>query len=144
MVETKVEEGKIVTVDYTGKLDDGTVFDTSEGKQPLQFQAGKGEVIKGFDDAVMGMSVGEEKTVEIPPAQGYGDTKEELVQSVPKSAFPGNVEVKEGMKLQLKNPAGQMMIATVLKIEAEQVKLDLNHPLAGKILHFTLKLVSVK
>lgn len=143
-MDDKVESGSTVSVEYTGKFDDGTVFDSSNGRAPIEFKVGGGEVIKGFDEAVVGMKKGEEKKITIEPEQAYGQRDERLIQSTPKEAFPKGVEVKEGVRLKLQAPDGRMIIATVTKVDDKNVTVDLNHPLAGKKLNFDLKVVDVK
>ena len=139
----KVENGHKVKVEYTGKLDDGTVFDSSKGKDPLEFVAGSGQVIKGFDEAVMGMNVGEEKSVSLEPKNAYGPKMDQLVQDVPKTAF-GKETPKEGTTVGIKAPTGQVLPAKVMAIKGDKVTLDMNHPLAGKKLNFELKLIESK
>jgi peptidylprolyl isomerase len=143
-IQMKASKGNRVKVDYTGTLDDGTVFDSSEGKHPLEFIAGEGQLIKGFDDAVIGMEEGEEKEITIAPEEAYGQRREDLVQVVPKEAFGDKVEPKEGQQLMLRAPTGHQMMATVTKVEGENVTLDMNHPLVGKTLHFKVKVVGVE
>lgn len=141
----KVEKGKTIKVHYTGTLEDGKVFDTSEGKDPLEFQVGEGKVIKGFDDGVVGMEAGEEKEITIKPEEGYGNREEKLVQQVPKASFGENADkLKPGVVLGLKDPQGHVMNAIVTNLDGEKVTLDLNHPLAGKTLKFKVKIVEVK
>jgi FKBP-type peptidyl-prolyl cis-trans isomerase 2 len=138
----EAKEGSKVKIEYTGTFDDGTVFDTSEGKKPLEFTVGAKQVIRGFDDAVKGMKQGEEKEITIPPAEGYGPVREQLVQKVPRQAF-GDKEIKTGMVVGLQSKEGHKLAAVIKEIGDEQVTLDLNHPLAGKTLHFKIKLVEV-
>ncbi|MFH1916167.1 MAG: peptidylprolyl isomerase [Nanoarchaeota archaeon] len=127
-----------VKVFYTGKLDDGKVFDSNVGEAPLEFEIGSGMVIKGFDTAVQGMQVGEEKEVTISPEEGYGDVKKELVIRAPKANFPD--EVKVGTTLGLKAPDGRQFPGKVIEITDKDIAIDFNHPLAGKTLYFTIKL----
>jgi peptidylprolyl isomerase len=137
----KVENGKKVTVNYTGKFEDETVFDSSEGREPLQFVVGSGEVIPGFETGVMGLDVGESKTVEIEPAHAYGDIRDDLKQEVPRANVPE--EVKVGTQLQ--TMVGEQPVpVTVVEIKEETVVIDANHPLAGKKLIFDLEVVSVE
>ena len=142
----KNEEAKsnqTVPVDYNGTFDDGTVFDTSEGKEPLTFQIGTGSVIKGFENALIGMKVGETKDTSIMPTEGYGESDERLIQQVPKAMFPPDLELKQGLGLKLQAPTGQIITAMVAAIDDEKVTVDFNHPLAGRTLHFQIKLVSI-
>ncbi len=141
--KTNASEGDVVKVEYKGTFDDGTVFDSSEGKEPLIFKLGGAEVIKGFDDAVKGMSIGDEKEVEIKPSDGYGERNEVLVQKVPLSTFPKDMEVKPGIGLRLQAPTGELITAIIGDVDNENATLDFNHPLAGKTLHFKIKLVGI-
>ncbi len=136
--------GSTVKVDYKGTFDDGTVFDSSEGKEPLSFQLGTGQVIKGFDDAVQGMKEGDKKTVSIPSAEAYGGGDERLLQKVPSSTFPKEAGIKPGIVLRLQAPTGQILMAKVVEIAPDFVTLDFNHPLAGKNLNFEIKLVAAE
>ncbi len=140
----QAKEGSNVKVHYTGKFDDGTVFDSSEGREPIEFTVGEGKVIKGFDEAVRGMKEGDEKDIKIKPKDGYGEIKEELVQPIPRDKLPKDREPKKGMTLTLKAPNGAMLAATIVKVEDDKIFLDLNHPLAGKTLNFKIKVVEVK
>lgn len=139
----KVENGHKVKVEYTGKLDEGTVFDSSKGREPLEFVAGLGQVIKGFDDAVIGMGTGEEKSVDIEPENAYGPRNDQLVQEVPKQAF-GEHSPKAGATVGIKAPTGQVLPAKILEVSDDKVKLDMNHPLAGKKLSFEIKVVDTR
>ncbi|MBI4440686.1 peptidylprolyl isomerase [Candidatus Woesearchaeota archaeon] len=133
-----VKKGDKVKVDYTGSLDDGTVFDKSE--EPLEFEAGSGQIIPGFDQAVMGMNVGDEKTIHVEAKDAYGDHRPELTRKVPRSELPQG-EPKEGMMLVLKAPDGNQFPARIAQVTATDITIDLNHPLAGKALNFKIKLV---
>lgn len=136
-----VEKGNKVKVHYTGTLEDGTVFDSSEGKDPLEFEAGSGQVIKGFDEAVLGMEKDEEKEITLPPEQAYGPRREEMVRKIPKDQLPKDQEPKEGMQLLMHLPTGQQFPVTISKIEEKEVTIDMNPPLAGKTLNFKIKVV---
>lgn len=138
-----VKSGDKVSVDYTGKLNDGTVFDSSEGRMPLTFNAGKGEVIEGFDKAIIGMKKDESKTFTIPSENAYGPVRKELVIGVPRSKLPAQPDPKEGMQLVLRDPQGRNIPATITKVEKEIVTVNLNHPLAGKDLTFQIKVVGI-
>ena len=139
-----VAKGDIVKVDYTGTFDDGTVFDSSEKHgHPLEFEAGSGQVIKGFDDAVMGMKKGEEKKIVIPPAEAYGEVKAELHKKVPRAQLPQDQEPKVGMVLAVGLPNGQQFPARIVAVTKDDVTIDLNHPLAGKTLHFKIKVAEI-
>jgi FKBP-type peptidyl-prolyl cis-trans isomerase 2 len=138
-----VKAGDNVKVEYTGKLEDGTVFDSSErhGK-PLEFEVGKGQVIKGFEEAVIGMEPGKEKEVKIPCEKAYGHNNPELVKQIPKEKLPTDKELKENMIILVGLPNGQQIPAKVVGVSETHITLDLNHPLAGKALSFKIKLVA--
>ena len=135
--------GDTVHVHYTGKLDDGTVFDTSEGRDPLAFTVGSGQVVPGFDEAVSGMQVGDSKTVRIGPGDAYGEHREDLILDVPTEQLPEGLEPEVGMELGLRGQDGQTMPVRVASVGAEAITLDANHPLAGKSLTFDVTLVSI-
>jgi len=139
----EIKNGDKVKVEYTGKLADGTVFDTSEGKAPLCFELGAKQVIPGFEKAVEGMKNGEEKTFKLSVEEGYGPAKKELVQEVPRDKLPKEPEPQEGMMLLMKAPTGQQIPARITKVTKDKVTIDINHPLAGKELDFTVKVVGV-
>ena len=141
-----IKQGDKVKFDYTGKLEDGTVFDTSSHKDhshPLEFEVGTKQVIPGFEAAVIGMKVGEEKTFEIKPEEGYGMINPELVKKIPKTQIPDSDKVKKGMTLAVALPDGQQMPVSVVDVDEENVSLDMNHPLAGKLLTFDIKVISI-
>lgn len=140
---SNAKQGDTVKIHYTGTLDDGTQFDSSAGRDPLEFQLGGGQVIPGFDKAVDGMAVGDKKDVNIPAAEAYGDRQEQMVQEVPKSALPEGMEPQEGMQLQAQNQQGQEMQLTVTAIGEDSITVDGNHPLAGKALNFAIELVAI-
>ena len=133
-----IKAGDTISVDYTGKKEDGTVFDSSEGKQPLKFTVGAGMLIQGFDDAVVGMKPGESKTVEIPPDQAYGHRHEDAFVNIPRAQIPEEIPLSEGLVLQLQDPQGRPVPATVTEITEENVKMDINHMLAGETLTFDI------
>jgi FKBP-type peptidyl-prolyl cis-trans isomerase 2 len=138
-----IEKGNKVKVDYEGRFDDGEVFDSSshgDHSHPLEFVAGSGQVIKGFDEAVIGMEKDEEKEISINPEEGYGMPNPSLIQKVPKDMFPGQ-EPKEGMIFQGSMPDGRHFMAKITKVENDEVTVDLNHPLAGRKLIFKIKIV---
>ena len=137
-----IKEGSKVKIHYKGKLDDGTVFNSSEGREPLEFTVGQHQVICGFEEGVMNMEVGEEKTIDMTPEHGYGERHEQMVQKVPKNLFK-DFTPEKGQQIGLMSKDGRQMMATVVDISAEMVTLDLNHQLAGKNLHFKVKIVSV-
>lgn len=133
-----IKAGDTISVDYTGKKDDGSVFDTSEGKSPLKFTVGAGMLIKGFDEAVVGMAVGESKTVVIPPEEGYGPRQDDAFVEIPREHIPEEVPLREGIVLQLQDPQGRPVPAVVAEISDQAVKMDLNHFLAGETLTFDI------
>ena len=140
---TQAKSGDTVRIHYTGTLDDGTEFDSSAGRDPLEFALGGGQVIPGFDSAVDGMTVGENKTVTIPADQAYGDRHEQLVQEVPKNALPEEIEPAVGMQLQSRSPEGQVMNLDVPEVAEESITVDGTHPLAGQALTFAIELVEI-
>lgn len=138
---TQVKEGSQVKVHYTGTFDDGTEFDSSEGKQPLEFTCGENQVIPGFEEAVEGMNVGEKKTFRVEPEKGYGEYDEQQQVVVERSMLPEDLELQEGIQLQVETESGDPVIVQVADISDEKVTLDANHPLAGKALNFSLEVV---
>jgi FKBP-type peptidyl-prolyl cis-trans isomerase 2 len=141
MAEAK--QGDTVKVHYTGKLDDGTVFDTSAEREPLQFTIGQGQIIPGFEEAVVGMNEGESKTTQIPSDAAYGPHRDEMIVEVDRSQFPPNLDPEVGQQLQIRQPDGQAIVVTVTDLSNESATLDANHPLAGKDLTFDIELVQV-
>lgn len=139
----QAQNGDKVKVNYTGKFEDGTVFDSSEGRAPLEFSVGGGQVIQGFDAAMVGMAIGESKTVTIPADQGYGQRFDEAVMVVDRSEFPEDMDPQVGDKLQLMQPDGRPVIVTVTAADETSVTLDGNHPLAGQTLVFDIELVEI-
>jgi peptidylprolyl isomerase len=137
---TRAKKGDKVSIHYTGRLQDGSVFDTSEGRSPLEFEAGSEQLISGVSLAVIGMQEGEERTVTVPPEEGYGPHRPELEREVPVDALPDNVKV--GDQLQAQTQEGTIFV-WVKQIVEETATVDGNHPLAGKTLEFDLKLVTV-
>lgn len=137
-------DGDTVTVHYTGKTEDGTVFDTSEDSEPISFEVGADEVIPGFEEAVVGLEPGETETATLPPEQAYGPRSEEHVVPVPREELPGELDPEVGDDLQLRLEDGQTAAARVTDTDEDTVTLDLNHPLAGRELTFDLKLVSIE
>jgi peptidylprolyl isomerase len=138
---SEAQNNDTVKVHYTGKLDNGTVFDSSQGGDPLQFTIGTGQVIPGFEDAVRGMNVGEAKTVHIPPEQAYGERRDDLVLEVTLDQFPSSPQL--GQKFELQTRSGKTIPATVAAVTDSHATLDANHPLAGKTLNFDLELVAI-
>ncbi len=140
---TAAKSGDKVRIHYTGTLADGSVFDSSEGREPLEFTLGSGQVIPGFDTGVSGMTVGEKKTIEIPCDDAYGPLQDGARQDVPRAQIPAEIPLEVGIQLQMQSPEGQVIPVTVVEITDETVTLDANHPLAGKDLTFALELVSI-
>lgn len=135
--------GDTVRIHYTGTLADGSTFDSSEGRDPLEFKLGAGQVIPGFDKAVTGMAVGDSQTVEIPSDDAYGPVNPDGRQSFPRDKVPENIPLDIGTRLQLSGPQGQPIMVTVAEVTDEEVILDANHPLAGKDLTFKIELVEI-
>ena len=140
---TQAKSGDTVRIHYTGTLDDGTQFDSSDGRDPLEFALGGGQVIPGFDSAVDGMTAGESKSVTIPPGEAYGQRHEQLVQQVPKTTFPEDMEPAVGMHLQSQGPDGQVINLVVKEVVDDTITVDANHPLAGQALTFAIELVEI-
>jgi peptidylprolyl isomerase len=134
-----IKEGNKVTVHYTGKFEDGNVFDSSNGKDPIEFVVGQNQVIPGFEGAVMGLDKGGSTTVTVEPAQGYGEFREDLILSLPADQVPADAQV--GANLQGQDPTGNMVNVTIKEINEKTVTLDANHPLAGKTLTFDIEVV---
>lgn len=139
----QVQDGDTVKVHYTGKLEDGTVFDTSKKREPLEFQIGSGNLIKGFETGVVGMETGSSKTLTILPEEGYGEHRKDLIAVVEKKDVPGNIELKAGLPLQIKQPNGNFVNVMVVDMDETTVTLDANHPLAGKTLVFDIDLIEI-
>lgn len=137
-----IKKGDTVRAHYTGTLDDGTVFDSSREREPLEFVMGKGMLIPGFESAVDGREAGETVTVTIAPDDAYGEADPELVFTVPRAQVPDHIPLNVGVPLQLSNEQGQMDV-TITEVGADEITLDANHPLAGKTLTFEIEIVSV-
>jgi peptidylprolyl isomerase len=140
----QVKKGDTARVHYTGRLEDGQVFDTSEGDEPLEFEVGAGEVIQGFDEGVRGMSVGDKKIIVIEADNAYGQRSEELVQSVARAELNLGTEPEVGMNLVLQLPDGNQIPVAITDVTQDSVTLDANHPLAGQKLIFDVELVETK
>tara|TARA_R110002020_G_scaffold364685_1_gene576976 strand:+ start:103 stop:531 length:429 start_codon:yes stop_codon:yes gene_type:complete len=140
---TEVKSGDTVAIHYTGTLQDGTTFDSSEGRDPLEFQVGSGQIIPGLDGALPGMTVGDKKVVKVPSDEAYGPTNPEMRQSVPREGIPAEIPLEVGTQLQMQTPDGQAMPVTVVDVDEATVTLDANHPLAGKDLQFDIELVKI-
>lgn len=137
------KKGDTVKVHYTGKLTSGDQFDSSAGRSPLEFKVGAGQMIPGFDQAIPGMGVGEKKTITISPTDAYGEKNNEAIIEFPKANIPADMKLEPGMKLQLRNEAGQPIPVVVTDVKDETVILDANHELAGKELVFDIELVEI-
>ena len=140
---SQVKIGDTVRVHYTGRLDDGMVFDSSQDRDPLEFEVGGGNIIKGFDSAMVGMQIGDRKTVVVAPEDGYGPHDERLVADVQRTQVPDQIELMVGEPLQVKHESGQVINVTVAAVTDQHVTLDANHPLAGKTLTFEIELVEI-
>jgi peptidylprolyl isomerase len=140
---TQAKQGDTVKVHYTGKLGDGTVFDTSRSRHPLQFTIGKGQVIAGFEQAVDGMNTGESKTVIIPMDNAYGPRREEMIITMERSKLPADLDPKVGQRLELTQMDDQNILVTVTAVTDAMLTLDGNHPLSGKDLTFDIELVGI-
>jgi len=139
----QVKEGDVVKVHYTGKLVNGEQFDSSTGREPLEFTVGAGQMIKGFDDAMPGMSLGEKKTINIAAENAYGERSEEAIIEFPKENVPADMVLEPGMPLTLSNQAGQPVPVIVVEVKEEVIILDANHFLAGQELIFDIELVEI-
>jgi peptidylprolyl isomerase len=139
----KIKNGDTIKVHYEGKLDDGSVFDSSKDHDPIQFEVGKGQVIPGFEEAVVGMNQGDTKTVKISSDKAYGPSREEMIQIIDRSQIPPNIELEMGQQLRVNGPGGQPVIVKIVDVSEATVTLDGNHPLAGKDLTFEIEVVDV-
>lgn len=136
------KQGRNVRVHYTGTLDDGTVFDTSRGRDPISFEVGSGTVIAGFDQAVVGLKVGESKVVRIASEDAYGSRNENAVLVVPRDSFPENMQITTGMQVQGTGPQGEFP-AIVTAVASNGITIDMNHPLAGQDLNFEIEVIEI-
>ncbi|MCE0504308.1 peptidylprolyl isomerase [Roseivivax sp. GX 12232] len=141
---TEVKTGDTVLIHYTGTLTDGSTFDSSAGRDPLEFTVGSGQIIPGLDKVLPGMTVGDKKSVEIPADEAYGQRQDEAFQAVPREQIPEDIPLDIGTQLQVQTPNGQVMPVTVAEVNDSEVTLDANHPLAGKDLNFDIELVEIK
>src|SRR5689334_16400775 len=139
----QVKSGDTVKVHYHGRLTDGTTFDTSAGREPLEFEVGSGSVIAGFDNGVMGMEVGDKRTIEIPVEDAYGPKNPEMIVEFPINQFPEDLKPEVGMRLNMTNGSGQVIPVVITEVGTETVTLDANHPLAGQDLIFDIELVEI-
>lgn len=140
----QVKNGDTIKVHYHGKLADGSTFDSSEGREPLEFEVGSGNVIAGFDSGVTGMQVGEKKTINIPIDEAYGQKQDDLIMEFPLDRFPADMKPEVGMQLNMSNGSGQNFPVVIQEVREDSVLLDANHPLAGEDLTFDLELVEIK
>ncbi len=140
----EVKSGDTVKVHYHGKLTDGTTFDSSEGREPLEFEVGSGSVIAGFDSGINGMKVGDKKTINIPVDEAYGKVQDDLLMEFPIDRFPADMQPEVGMELNMSNGAGQNFPVVITEVRDNTVVLDANHPLAGEDLIFDLELIEIK
>ncbi len=137
----KVQLEDVVRVHYTGKLEDGTEFDSSKGKDPIEFKVGKGNLIPGFEKGIVGMEEGEKKTITITPEEGYGERREELTAQISKDELPPDVTPSLGMTLQVKRPDNQVLPVVIIDISGDTITLDANPPIAGETLTFDVEIV---
>lgn len=140
---SEVKQNDTVKVHYTGKLEDGKVFDSSADRDPLEFKVGEGKIIPGFENAVIGMNVGDSKEFKIEPDDAYGQVRNDLFEEVSKQQLPEDLEPKVGMELLSKTPDGQELRVRVSEVKDESIVIDANHPLAGEELYFEIQLVDV-
>ncbi len=140
----EVKTGDTVTIHYTGKLDDGTQFDSSHGREPLSFEVGSGQIIPGLDKALPGMTEGESKTVAVPADEAYGPVNPQAKQPVPRADIPDHIPLDIGSQLQVQTQDGQTMAVVVSEVSDDTVVLDANHPLAGETLNFDIEVVKVE
>ena len=133
-----------VGIDYTLRLENGEMVDSSEGRGPLEFIQGRGQIILGLERALYGMALGDEKEVVVAPADGYGEFDSELLETLPRSVFPSNMELEEGMGLRMRTREGRAIVVYVHSVDDANVVVDLNHPLAGKTLHFDVRIASLR
>ena len=139
----KVQDGQIVSMDYTLRVD-GEVMDTSSGREPLEFLQGAGNIIPGLEEELYGMAIGESKLVIVQPEDGYGAIDPDAFVDIPREEFPSNIPMEEGIEIQVTDQNGNPMSARIDSVNDESVKLDFNHPLAGKELHFDTKIVALR
>ena len=139
----KVENGKFVSVHYTGTLENGEQFDSSQGRQPLEFQVGAGQMIEGFENAVKDMALNEKKTITLRPEEAYGPRDESRTHDIPKAQIPQDIDPQVGQTLALTTPQGQQIPARIAAVDEQNVTFDLNHPLAGETLIFDIEVVAI-
>ena len=139
----KVENGIFVSVDYKGTLQNGEVFDTSSGRQPLEVQIGAGKLIKGFEEALLGMSLNEKKSFTIEPEDAYGQRDESLKRVFARAEVPPEIDLQVGQIVGVRSQEGQQILASIVQVDDENVTADMNHPLAGEVLHFEIEVVGI-
>lgn len=140
---SQVKKDKTVKVHYTGKLTNGEVFDSSDGREPLEFTVGAGQMIPGFENGILDMKLNEKKTIEIPASEAYGERREELMQEVPKNQLPEEIKPEVGMPLMAQLPDGGQQQLVIAEVREENIVVDANHPLAGKDLVFDVEVVEI-
>ncbi|UWR02275.1 peptidylprolyl isomerase [Ruegeria conchae] len=140
---TAIKQGDTVRIHYTGTLLDGKVFDSSEGRDPLEFAVGSGQIIPGLDAALPGMEIGEKKRVEIDCVEAYGPINPGMRQQIPREGIPDDIPLEPGTQLQMQTPDGQALPVTVVEVDEATVTLDANHPLAGQDLVFDIEIISI-
>jgi|SRR5690606_6077080 len=139
----RAQTGDTVRVHYTGRFEDGTVFDTSQDREPIEFTLGEHQVIPGFENAVTGMQAGETKTAQIPPEEAYGERREDLLIDVPRAEVPADIDPQIGQTLQVQGAGGQVFPVVVANVGEDMITLDANHPLAGRSLIFDIQLIDI-
>lgn len=143
--QLKIKDGVVVSLDYTLRLDDGEIIDSSEGNEPLEYLHGYGQIIPGLEKALTGLTVGESKKVVVPAAEAYGEVDMEAFEIVPRSMFPDDLELEEGLALSLRDAeTNQPFDASVAEVRENEVMLDFNHPLAGETLHFEVRIPALR
>ncbi|MHB0859411.1 MAG: FKBP-type peptidyl-prolyl cis-trans isomerase [Anaerolineae bacterium] len=139
-----IQDDVVVSMDYSLRLADGEIVDSSEGRGPLEFVQGHGNIIPGLEQALYGMETGEEKDVTVAPTEGYGEFDSDLFETLPREAFPADVELEPGMAFRMRTETGETVVATISELEEQRVTLNLNHPLAGKTLYFHVKIAGLR
>lgn len=139
-----VQDDTVVSMDYALRLADGQIADSSEGREPLEFVQGHGNIIPGLERALYGMSEGEEKDVTVAPADAYGEFDSDMFETLPREAFPADVDLEMGMAFRMRTETGQVVVATISEMDEEDVTLNLNHPLAGQTLYFHVKIAGLR
>ncbi len=140
----KAKNGDTVKVHYTGRLDDGTIFDSSEGKAPLQFTIGEGRLMQTFEEGVIGLTEGESKKIQVAAQEAYGLRQDKLVATIPFEAMPEGLNPEVGMRLQMRTPEDQLIVLRIVEVSENDITVDANHELAGKDLNFEVELVEIE